>query len=280
MPNLEDYVNDPTLLEDKQDTEPVQPVEPVKEDVKVKPLAEPVKEEPKEPEPTKPEPTDNSIEIDGIGKVTLDEIKEWKQGYLRQSDYTRKTQHIASKERELSEAVQVYEWLKANPHIARRLTETDDDNVEPQAQRVAQTIDPLYQKIASLESQYASDRLDREISRLKGIYPDFNEVQVLNESMRLGIPDLEFVHRALRANAPQSHEQPVTPQKSQEQIEKEIREKILAELKQNALNTTTIIGGNDVPPTQTINITPEEKRIADAFGMTVDEYVKWREESN
>lgn len=176
--------------------------------------------------------------------------------------------------------MQVYEWLKANPHIARRLTDVEDGNIEPQTQKVMQTTDPLYREIAQIKSELASEKLDREISRLKGIYPDFNEVQVLNESMRLGIPDLEFVYRALRANAPQSYEQPVTPTKSQEQIEKEIREKILAELKQNALNTTTIIGGNDTPPTQTINITPEEKRIADAFGMTVDEYVKWREETN
>lgn len=85
MLNLEDYINDPSLLEDKQDTDPVQPAEPVKEDTTL-PQTDPVKEEPKEPEPTKPEPTDNSIEIEGIGRVTLDEIKEWKQGYLRQSD--------------------------------------------------------------------------------------------------------------------------------------------------------------------------------------------------
>ena len=50
------------------------------------------------------------IEIPGIGKVSTDEVKEWKQGYLRQSDYTRKTQELAHQREQLQNAEQLLFW--------------------------------------------------------------------------------------------------------------------------------------------------------------------------
>jgi len=45
--------------------------------------------------------TEGEIEIDGE-KLTPDQIKEWKAGYLRQQDYTKKTQELAEEKRKLS----------------------------------------------------------------------------------------------------------------------------------------------------------------------------------
>ena len=53
----------------------------------------------------------------------------------------------------------------------------------------------------------------------------------------------------------------------------------MEELKQNSLNTQSIVGGISQKPVNTdseVNLSSKEKRIALAMGMTPEEYAKWR----
>ena len=75
-----------------QDSGVEQPVEPV-----VEPVEPEVIEVPNQP---------SKYNIEGIGGGKWKKIKEWHQGNLRQSDYTRKTQALA-KEREDAKDVRV-----------------------------------------------------------------------------------------------------------------------------------------------------------------------------
>ena len=68
--------------------------------------------------------TPQYIELDGE-QLTLEQIREFKQGYLRQSDYTKKTQILAQERERLKEAVELYDYLQSNPEIAQRLVEED-----------------------------------------------------------------------------------------------------------------------------------------------------------
>jgi len=43
---------------------------------------------------------DSYVELDGE-KVSIDQLKEWKQGYMRTQDYTKKTQELADEKRKL-----------------------------------------------------------------------------------------------------------------------------------------------------------------------------------
>lgn len=68
---------------------------------------------------------DPLIEIGG-DKFRLSEVQEWRKGYLRQSDYTRKTQRLAERERELQQAfqhvqpmLQLQQLLQSNPAAFR-----------------------------------------------------------------------------------------------------------------------------------------------------------------
>lgn len=69
-------------------------------------------------------------EIDGE-KVTIDQIREWRKGYLRMDDYTRKTQRLSEREREiraleqrLQPLLQVERLLAANPHLYQVLQQS------------------------------------------------------------------------------------------------------------------------------------------------------------
>ena len=48
-----------------------------------------------QPEEVEVDDQPDTVHIEGFGDYTLDELKEFKNGYLRQSDYTRKTQELA-----------------------------------------------------------------------------------------------------------------------------------------------------------------------------------------
>src|SRR5690606_7380480 len=72
---------------------------------------------------------DPLIDIGGE-KFRLSEVQEWRKGYLRQSDYTRKTQRLAERERELQQALQqvqpmlqLQQLLQSNP-VAFRAFQT------------------------------------------------------------------------------------------------------------------------------------------------------------
>jgi hypothetical protein len=222
--------------------------------------------------PVEPEKTDNSIEIEGIGKVSVDDIKEWKQGYLRQSDYTRKTQALATQRQEYEDAINLYNYLKANPDLAMRL---QDDTYEgnAQTQQVTEKFNPLYQRLETLEQQLVNQQLDKEISELKAKYPDFNEVEVLNEASNRGITDLEFVYKAISNKGVDD---------VKKQMENEIRQQILKELQDNNTATQTIISGSDKPPVKNYNLSPQEASVANNYIQQgvfkdIEEYVKWRD---
>lgn len=115
-----------------------------------------------------------TYEIDGVS-YTSDEIKEWKQNGLRQSDYTKKTQELASQRRQLEE-------------LGTSIPNQSDTNTDTD-------------RIARLERDLATKELDETISALKVKYPDFDEIKVLTEAQRRKLysnEDLDFVYRATR----------------------------------------------------------------------------------
>ena len=136
-----------------------QPVEEV-EEIEVEEIIE---EEISESEETN---QPDVFDIDGIGEVTVEEIKEWKQGNLRQSDYTKKTQAIAKEREDLEDALELYNYLKANPEVARRL-QNDDDEIDDGIKNKVNRLTPEMQRLEDLERKIARDELDRELDGLK-----------------------------------------------------------------------------------------------------------------
>jgi len=87
--NYEGTAIDTSVLEEVQ---PV--VESTETDVVVE-TVEPTNEDNTTETSTEPEfTTPTEIEIPGVGKLTVDEIKEMRQGSLRQSDYTKKHRNL------------------------------------------------------------------------------------------------------------------------------------------------------------------------------------------
>lgn len=206
---------------------------------------------------TEPIAQTDEIDVPGIGKVKLDELKEWKQGYMRQADYTKKTQSLASQRKEAADALEIYEYLKSNPITAQQIANGEQVDDAFIAKKLGSTqYNDLADKIAGIE-------LDATINTLKTKYKDFDEVEVLNKASELGIADLEFVYKGLKSE-----------QVNMSDLEKSIRAKISEELKQNGINTQTIITSTDPVANVSNGLTAAQLDIATKMGLTPEEYAK------
>jgi len=210
--------------------------------------------------------------IDGE-EFTLEQIKEWKLGNMRQADYSRKTQEVAKQRKEVEEAVKLYEYIKENPDVATALRDVDySGNVDDKLK----SLTPEQQRVQELEYKLAEKELDETISNLKSKYPDFNEVEVMQECDKRKIFDLEFVYGAMKGLKPTEQ---VDVEAIRKQAIEEAKQQLMAELKANTDSTTTIItteSGQAIQVQPGDNLTPQEKTFCDKRGYDYNEYAQWK----
>lgn len=203
------------------------------------------------------------VTIDGVGEVSFDELKN---GYLRQSDYTKKTTEVAKQKKEVEEAVTLYNYLKQNPQISQQIV---DKGGFP-------AFDPVQDRIKEMEEKLYDMQLQSEIEQLQHKYPDFEIRTVLETAQSKNITNLEDAYILSKGAV---LNQPKDSGVNVEEIEKQLREKIMAELAIEMKGTQTIITSNSTPVE--INNTPtlnsSEKRVAQMMGLSDSEYVKYRD---
>ena len=156
------------------------------------------------------EPTGEQYTVTVNGQseeVSLDELRD---GYQRQSDYTRKTQELASERERLQQAEAIVSALESDP--TGTLTALGQafgvDTPTPQSQQPSYDEwqdgpDPTQQRLQSLEAQVAAQArthrqqaLDKEVHGLKNRFGDFDEKALFQHALTNRIPNLEaaFAH--------------------------------------------------------------------------------------
>ena len=208
----------------------------------------------------------DTVHIEGFGDYTLDELKEFKNGYLRQSDYTRKTQELARQREEANDALEVYEYLRNNPHLVNALMQMDNGQVNPVVQK-ATPENAMMQEI--LHTQKAME-IEMKLNDLKSKYGnDIDEVALFQKANQLKTEDLEFVYKALQydnlvANQAKAAQAAVN--------------NIKAEIDANKAAVSTIISTNQSSVAQpTSTLSEAEKRVAAQMGISEADYLKWKQ---
>lgn len=203
------------------------------------------------------EPKPQVFEVNGE-QITLEELQR---GYLRQSDYTRKTQELSRKERELLAARDIMQTISEKPELAQQLG-----------------YDPQSARIQTLEAELLDYRLQQEINSLSSKYADFDTDEVINFALSRQMDNLEDAYLLNKQYKGYTQPQAVVPSQQNmpldvEAIKAQIRAELLAEQ-----NTTTIINGSGTPPAVPAapQISEAERRIARKMGLSDAEYVKWR----
>jgi len=108
----EDFSKAAPFLRKYQTSSESEPAAPAKEgEAPDKPTGEPVKTE----EPTKAEPqVPNVYELPDGRKVSYEQLVEWEKGHMMQSDYTKKTQALAERHRQIEQQYGPYAQHKEN----------------------------------------------------------------------------------------------------------------------------------------------------------------------
>lgn len=220
-------------------------------------------DKPNDTKPIEGEKEEITVEINGE-KLTLDELKN---GYLRQSDYTKKTQDLSRQREETKEALAFYNYLKQNPQIA--------EQVKQNGGQVPSRIDPALSKVQELEDKMYDMMLEREIESLSNKYEDFDVREVLNIASEKGMTNLEDAYFLFKSKNTSN-----TTPNNIEDLKEEIRKEILKELQSEKNSTQTIISPNSNPLPNTDNLpklSDNEARVARNMKLSDEEYIKWRD---
>lgn len=219
------------------------------------------------PEPTQTETQTQTtqapsvIEIDGK-EVPIDELKG---GYLRQQDYTRKTQELAREREKAKVAQQYFDVINARPDIAKQFAENFN----------LPYIDPEKAKVSELETKYQDLLLERDVELLSVKYPDFDSKSVLKFAYDEKIDKLENAYLLLKAKeggGSKPQEVDVTA------LTEQIRQQVMQEIQSN-VDTGSLIGkgGSTKPVTPNVpQLSPAELKVATAMGLTPAEYQKYK----
>lgn len=211
------------------------------------------------PEPTLPQ----TIEIDGVD-VPIDELRN---GYLRQRDYTQKTQALAKEKKQVEIATQYYQAIQNNPDLAKKMAETYN----------LPYLTPEQAKVQELEEKYQDLLLEREVSSLQAKYNDFDAQEVLQYAFDHKIENLEDAYVLVNSRKQASTPADAIPDVNT--LKEQIRQELLAELQSNVDTSSIIQSGGDVAPVKddAPRLSQQEIKIAKNMRMTPEEYAKWRD---
>ena len=167
---------------------------------------------------------------------------------------------------ETKSALELYKYLEENPHLVQAMRDVDSEGYQKLNNYVP---DELTKKVKEMEEYIQEQQYNSYIKDLKTKYEDFDEDKVVQFAESKDIYDLEIAYKALKADS--------IKVPNEQELREQIKKEILAELKQNSLSTQSIIGGIDQSskPTE-VNLSAKERRIAEAMGMSAEEYAKWR----
>lgn len=213
---------------------------------------------------------ENKIVIDGE-EVDIKDVTEWKRGYLRNSDYTKKTQELSQARRELNEAVSMYEQLKTNPPTNQQSFQgqSSNENEKPVFLR-----SPAKQ-IEALESKVSGLMLQIEVADLERKYPDFDAKAVLEVAKNRGINDLEDAYLLHKSLKPSDNNLDI------EALKEQIRQELVKEMEDEVKSTKSIITSGGTSDSKSVKsdkpkLSPQELKVATAFNMTEDEYLGYK----
>lgn len=198
--------------------------------------------------------------IDGED-IPIETIKEWKNGNLRQSDYTRKTQELAAERERLKEASTIYDYLRNNPAVVQAIRQVEQNpnitGILPSEER---------DQIAKMRIELETMKVDSQLRELHTKYGDFDEDAMFRTANEKGVKDLELVVQSMLYN-----------NKPTVDAVAEAKRQLKEELENNKEATkTTVKSKAKQPSAKKDGLTAQEKRVAMMLGVSETDYQKWK----
>lgn len=212
------------------------------------------------------------IEIDGK-PVPVEELKN---GYLRQSDYTKKTQELARQREQQAIADAYFQAINSRPELAQAVAQ----------QFNLPFVDPAQSELIETRNRLQDIELQQTVNSLIAKYPDFEAREVMQFAVDNKVENLEHAYTLLshqkgsNVQADPVVDEVETPGAIDvEALTKQIRQDVLKELQSN-VDTQSIIqtnGSGSAIVDNTPTLSEQEMKVARNLRMSPEEYAKWRD---
>lgn len=214
----------------------------------------------------------DTVEIDGK-PVPVEELKK---GYLRQSDYTKKTQELARQREQTAIADEYYKALNSRPELAQAVAQ----------QFNLPFVDPAQAELIEARNKLQDVQLQQTVSELTTKYPDFEAREVMQFAVDNKVENLEHAYTLLSHQKGAGVQADAIPDAVEttgaidvEALTKQIRQDVLKELQSN-VDTQSIIqtnGSGSAIVDNTPTLSAQELKVAKNLRMSPGEYAKWRD---
>lgn len=227
------------------------------------PIEEPVSDSIEEEVQTQEEDTQIAEKVsDEPKELSPEEIKEL---YVR---YFGEEKNEVEYDEETQSAIELYKYLEQNAHLVQAMREYDAQGYQELNKHIP---DEITKKLNELEDFKAEIEYREYIKELKDKYSDFDEEQVLEYAEKSDVVNLEVAYKAMKAEK--------IKEPNVEELREQIKKELLEELKQNSINTQSLVGGVNQKPINdntSTKLSGREERIARAMGISPSEYAQWR----
>ena len=153
-----------------------------------------------------------TIKVDGVEEQVS--LKELRDGYQRQSDYTRKTQELASERKRLEQAEAIVSSLESDPESTLKalgdafgISAAPEQSEDPIGSSWDGPDDATSKRLQELEGRvqgydriHKKQALEKQVTVLKGKYGDFDQSELFQHALRNKIGNLEAALTHMRYN--------------------------------------------------------------------------------
>lgn len=161
---------------------------------------------------------DKTVDITVNGETVQVPLAELRNGYMRQSDYTRKTQQLAADRELIQWAHEMQEAFRVDPagslrYLQEQLGLQDDkqySELDPEFEPIVNELKQTRRELAELKRQQEQAAWDRvnvevqsELSQMKSRYQDFDPTLVLPIAIENGL-SMEMAYKVWKADHIQS----------------------------------------------------------------------------
>ena len=153
---------------------------------------------------------DFTVPVKVAGEERHVPLREAVNGYMMQSDYTRKSQEVADLREKATQAEAIWDAIQRDPNGTIRLLADEFGVSVAAAQRMVNDIDPyddsdpvapqvsaLESKIRTLEQREQRRELDRQLAGLHEKYGEFNDDDLLSFALKEGIQSVDAAYKAM-----------------------------------------------------------------------------------
>lgn len=205
----------------------------------------------------------DKLNIDGE-EYSIDDVREWRNGSLRQSDYTKKSTELAKQKAEHQDAIEMFEYLKGKPELLKHLAEIDSEGMSKE--KVIDKLDPVAKKVQDLEIQLKMKDIDTQLQKVMSKDKSVSEVELLEVANDYGV-DVEKAYNIWRG---------LNIDKILETEKLKTKQTVAKEIQKNNSITKTLITNSDTKNEGNNNgLTDTQMLMCQKLDMTPEDYVKY-----